>query len=127
VSFRQPNPGPLFHLPWQFYAALSALMKIPALFMTVSGFIVEMRTETVSNAPVDHDFTCLKSALLLEYQEDAQSRNQGTAHPKVRGGQCPIRFPRIRGIRESAGGIADVIEVYVCHGLPYRQPERRAP
>jgi integrase len=29
----------------------------------------EMRTETVSNATVDHDFTYLKSALLLEYQK----------------------------------------------------------
>jgi len=29
----------------------------------------EMRTETVSNATVDHDFTYLKSALLLEYKK----------------------------------------------------------
>lgn len=39
-STPQPTSGPLFHLPWQFYAGLSAMMKIPAIFMTVSGFIV---------------------------------------------------------------------------------------
>jgi hypothetical protein len=42
-SHTQPGPaqtGMFFRLPWYFYAVLSALMKIPALFMTVSGFTV---------------------------------------------------------------------------------------
>jgi len=37
---RVPQGGPFFHLPWQFYAVLAGMMKIPALIMTISGFTV---------------------------------------------------------------------------------------